>query len=75
MCTCDAQNGVDCRDITCDGNASCIVDQEGSGVCVCNEPDFVGDGFFCTNGTFTLYCAVLSILWSIMWRRYLQKNT
>ncbi|XP_072040242.1 IgGFc-binding protein-like [Amphiura filiformis] len=47
-CTCDRESGITCTNIQCDEHATCIVDPDGSSSCVCNEPEYTGDGLMCT---------------------------
>ncbi|XP_072039405.1 zonadhesin-like [Amphiura filiformis] len=50
-CTCDSETGINCNDTQCHEHATCTVDPEGTRSCVCNEPEYTGDGFTCTPGS------------------------
>ena len=43
--------GIQCSPIECDEHATC--DEGLGGSCVCNEPDYIGDGFTCNPGMTT----------------------
>ncbi|XP_072024326.1 uncharacterized protein [Amphiura filiformis] len=56
-CKCQNNTGITCEKIQCHAFATCVPDSEGSASCVCNVPQYSGDGRFSCIAFWSDWCA------------------